>query len=297
MASRATSPTGTTRSLSPLPRTRTVPWLLIHVRAVEAAALRDPDAGRVEQLQQARGRGGRWPSGSGARSRSCLDSSFGRKDGKRRGGRGLRTCRAGFCSITPRRREEAQAAPDARPAFARCCSSRARADAATRGTRARSRVSIAAGARVARATEEAPRTRAGPPHSRAPCAATPRAPRPGTRETRRSASSITPAAHADDRGHDLLLVAALLADARPRHLAAARVALGQERGRALRARLRSPAAPRGRTCSWGSSCTRRTSCRGACGARRAGPRIPAPDRRCRASPAWWSCTPDIPSRR
>src|SRR4029453_15132123 len=57
-------------------------------------------------------------------------------------------------------------------------------------------------------------------------------------------SSITRRSR-NDRREDLLLVSALLADARPCHLAAARVALRQERGRAHGARLAHRPRPEG----------------------------------------------------
>ncbi len=52
MASSAMSPTGTRRSLSPLPMTRTNPPARGQVLAVERQGLADAQAGRIEQLQQ-----------------------------------------------------------------------------------------------------------------------------------------------------------------------------------------------------------------------------------------------------
>ena len=147
MAARATSPTGTTRSLSPLPRTRTVPWLRSTSAHVEAAALRDADAGGIEQLEQRvvaaaadRRVGGHGRAGSWTRPWAKTTASAAAVVGSAPAARG---------SARSRRAARGSAGSSGRSrACGRCCSWRARAGEVRRGTRAPRAQSIARGDRV-----------------------------------------------------------------------------------------------------------------------------------------------------
>ena len=98
--SSATSPTGTSRSRSPLPMTRTNAPSSETSSTVEAERLADPQAGRVQQLEERAGRGASGGRPRGAAPTSATVSVSGRSRGWR--GRS-RCCRDVDARSGPRR--------------------------------------------------------------------------------------------------------------------------------------------------------------------------------------------------
>ena len=292
----AASPTGTTRSLPPLPSTRTgaLPCDPASSRS-RPAALGDAEAGGVEQLEDRAVATPRRRRLDRPRRAGPCDSSLGRNDGSRLGTRGPRRCRAGLLSRTPRRARkrrqlrtaaslrEIEALPSPRWCrLARNARTRARPPPPDRTRRGRGAPRIQRGRRGT-----AQRVGGGPALRR--------------QVRRKAATGSTAGEGMGARAHATVGSSSALypqpSRTQARVVLPPRAIRSVTNGAAQVGQASATGAARASRCTSDSSRRRRTSCRACSAARRAARRSPPAGTRCPAAPAWSSCTRDSPSTR
>ena len=272
----ALAPTGTIRSLRPLPRTRTVRSAASSVVDVEArSSSADPHPGGVEQLEDRPSRTREAPARR-ARRRARRPRRSAGTTAACRGCRGPRTCARGIRLEDAPADEEAEAAPQrgqlagdrGRRSPALCSARQVRTDRARVGRGQTAPVAV--GQEALELVEVGCGSCGGCGRRRL---ARPRDDA-GTRPTARSSDrSRRPSASS-------CRVAAALAHAAPRALPPRAHPLGQERRGALGARLGHRALPHHEVAVGVVRAARRRSCPCASAAPPAGPRQPAAGTRC-----------------